>query len=505
MTSSQNHIESLLIQHGPMTSSAIAGHLQADFNLSTDTARKRISRLKLPVQRLPQKILPKSENFFYLPGQQATERYWGKLQRALRETNSVHGYAIDALLARGGSVPEVEFDVISAAPFDMPKQISADRIMTTLMDTGFIERKEDPDLGNCIVTNPHALADVDFEEVRVRRLVESVVLDGIREWIKNLGLGSYHKVAIRGDDEPRMVGPFRWDLTSPSYIHPLKRVNGQPGFVVADVFSGAALTHFQIRYFIRKVESISAMHPSRIWPILVADEFTKTALREGKAKGIVMATPSSIFSPEVSAALYDLAETLRRSAEAIRDNPEKLAQLSQTLLKIEGSNGNLRGILFELIVAHLVQKEGAKYVDIRVKSTDPTTLIRSDIDVLQVHEAPMVTCIECKAKVPGGKATLREIKQWLAQLPGYERYLRKRSDFQNSKIGFEFWTTGKIEPDALQKLTSQKEKRVRTHLSWRDGNAVREMASHFRETSIVSALDNHFLKHPLAQLLETSN
>ena len=66
--------------------------------------RKRISRIKPPVRRFPVQLFPKGESFLYLEQQRSSERFWTSLHAALRDANSICGYAIDGLLARGGVV-----------------------------------------------------------------------------------------------------------------------------------------------------------------------------------------------------------------------------------------------------------------------------------------------------------------------------------------------------------------------------------------------------------------
>ena len=481
-----------------MASSRIATHLITQFNISKDAARKRISRVRKPVLRLPYKLLPKGEEFFFLPEQRNFESYWSSLVRALRETKSVHGFAIDALLARGGAVPESEFDVISAAPNAMKKQVSTARLLKMLTDAELLERVSDLALGDCIATSPVAFTEVNFAEVQVRRIVENAILDGLREWIKNLGIGSYNLVEIRGEEKKRMVGAFRWDLTAPSYIQPLRRSNGQPGFVVADVFTGSELGVTQIRYFIRKAQLLDATLPSPVMPILVADHYSRDALYEGRSRGVVMATPESLFGIEVAAALQDLTETLRHAITVVASNPQKLSDLCDRLLAIEGTAGNLRGILFELIVARLAHF-GSDYLKIGVSAIDPSTGKSSEIDVMRVLTGVKCTCIECKSKVPGGTLTLDDVEKWLSRIPIYRTHLRKNLGMREPKITFEIWTSGTIEPDAVEKLQAEKASRSIGPITWRNGYDVSNLAKCHDERSIRLALDKHFLKHPLIQ------
>jgi hypothetical protein len=65
------------------------------------------------------------------------------------------------------------------------------------------------------------------------------------------------------------------------------------------------------------------------------------------------------------------------------------------------------------------------------------------------------------------------------------------------RVGFEFWTTGAFSADALACLESEKPKRTRTQIDWKDGTAIHLMAKTAKEKAIGKVLDEHFFKHPL--------
>ncbi len=362
-------VENLLAREGPMRGSEVAEHLQSDLGISPDAARKRISRVKTPVRRFPLQLLPKGESFLYLDDQRKTERFWTSFHSALRSANSIYGHAIDGLWARGGIVPADEFEVVSGAPRAMKKQVSSDRLLATLIAAGFVERYPHVDLGDCVAIARYELGAPNYKHARAVRLVEGVVLDGTREWVRKLGLGSYNAVRIRDENPDRLVGQFSWDLTAPSYIAPMKRTGGQPGFVAADVFVGEPLDEFQIRYFLRKVEVVSASIRSRTLPILIADGFSRRALRQGKNVGVLMVTPANLFGERVGEALRELVNTLKNAAAVAASNPAKLARLVEELSEMEGAAGNLRGILFELIVAHLARLQAVS-VDVGITASE---------------------------------------------------------------------------------------------------------------------------------------
>ena len=212
-------------------------------------------------------------------------------------------------------------------------------------------------------------------EFRARKIAEDVLMDGLREWTRKLGLASYNAIEIRNDKWAPKFSTFYWDLTGPSYLLPLVsggREDHKPGFFVADVFCDGTLDVPHIQYFLRKVRMLKAMRRVvPFMPVLLADGYTKEALRAGRAAGIVMATTRNLFGDTVAEALSSLIDTLTRAAAVAACNPERVIDLLKDLKAIEGAAGNLRGALFEMIVGYLVREVEGNTIDIREIVYDP--------------------------------------------------------------------------------------------------------------------------------------
>ena len=307
-----NPVEQALHRHGPARTARLVDILSQSLGLSPEAVRQRLSRARSPVERYPGKLLPRREAFFYLRGDRNTERYWTNLLRDLREANTVYACAIDALDARGGIVPVQEFAVVSGAPIALKKQIPTERVAQQLLDLGVMTEVEVPGLGRCFVANPTAIVQpVSVDRMRSLRLTEGVMLDGLRQWIRNNGIGSFRKIVIRGEQQSLQVGQFKWDLTGPSYLFSVRRPKNRNGFVVADVFSEGRLTAQHIQYFIRKVQMYQKTSNSGIlFPILLAESFTGNAISVGHAAGLMLTTPKNLFGRQVANALNDLMSTL---------------------------------------------------------------------------------------------------------------------------------------------------------------------------------------------------
>ena len=85
----------------------------------------------------------------------------------------------------------------------------------------------------------------------------------------------------------------------------------------------------------------------------------------------------------------------------------------------------------------------------------------------------------------------------LGKLPIVQDYVASREHLRERNQTYAFWTTGAFEADALDKLKSEQAHRRRRPIAWKDGAAVRKLASNLRLKTIGDALDQHFMKHPL--------
>ncbi|WP_027681708.1 hypothetical protein [Rhizobium leguminosarum] len=491
-------VEEILKEHGPSRSSFIAGLLKTKHGLSEVNARQQLSRARGDVLRFPVPLLPKREAFVYRKSQRTTEQFWTNYRNALRETGSVYGAAIDALNYRGGLILASEFPVISGAPRALSKQVSADRVADTLIAAGVIERLTAFDLGEVIKSKRPEVISFDPDGFKARQLAEKIILDGLREWVKKMGFGSYNKVVVRGEEGPRLAGQFMFDLTAPSYLSPL--MNGKKnGFFAADVFSEGIFDEHSIQYFLRKSALLKATSPNsgQTLTMLVAEGFTGPALTAGRAAGVILATPSTLFGSRVAAALLSLTAMLRNAAAIAVENPQRITRLLNELNDIQGPAGNLHGIIFELMTAYLVRNDGTS-VDVGVTARDPKTGNFADIDVLLVRNKAAVTGFECKARQPGGTVSIEDVDDWLRRIPTFRAHIAKEDRFREAAISFELWTTGTFKPDALAKLEKEKQARTKTPIDWKDGAAVSAIAKVAKEKSINDALNQHFLKHPLS-------
>lgn len=493
-------ITQFLSEHGPSRSSLIVEALVAS-GIKPEAARQRVARAIKPIRRFPVPMLPKREAFLYLEKDRNGERFWQNYIRDMRATNSVYAASIDGMIARGGLIRADQFASISGATVIPQKgQLPVETVAKRLIAARFMKEVFDIDDGRCFELAP-SLAYGSAEGMRARDLTERILLDGLREWSRKIGLASYNAIRIRGDEDLKPIGPFAFDFAGPSYLLPLQGANTKPGFVVADVFAEGILTVHEIQFFIRKARMLKAtLNNSGVLSIIVAEGFTGEAMTAGHAAGIMLATPKDLFGRRVGAAIVSLCEVLKNAAKYASSSPERLTQLLENLFDIEGRSRNLRGVLFELVVGYLARRN-AMSIDMNIMAKDPRTGKTAEIDVQQItNQASSVTAIECKGKEPGGRLTRAEVATWLKKVAIIRAWYGVHNTLREAEHSFEIWTSGTIDADALALLKEEKAKRVKSPIAWKDGDAVLALAREGKEKGIADALNQHYFKHPYAEV-----
>lgn len=359
-------------------------------------------------------------------------------------------------------------------------------------------------MGECVCLNRHVFDTPGPHVFRARKVAEDVLMDGLREWVRKLGLASYNAIDVRNGERAPKFSTFHWDLAGPSYLLPLVTGgsdNRKPGFFVADVFCGGVLDVPHIQYFLRKIRMLKAMRGVvPFLPVLLADGYTREALRAGRQVGVVMATIRNLFGDRVADALRSLIDTLTRAAAVAASNPERVVDLLGNLKAIEGAAGNLRGALFEMIVGYLVREIEGNTIDIGEIVYDPKSGGAAEIDVRRIKERQECWFYECRARQPDAQIGAAEISAWIERVNRIWRFHRGEKRFQGCRFGFEIWTTGQFDHEALTRLKAERAKRNRIEIAWRDGALVREYAKQASRKAILDTLDEHYFKHPLSDV-----
>lgn len=351
---------SILDRNGPCSSSAFAKLLVQQLSISHDAARQRIRR-SINIQKLEGLNLRNNAQFLYLKKDFCSSRYWSSLADVLIESNSSYGFAIAALKQRSGIATMQQFLTFCGSPVKQKKHIPAEMIVKTLEKVKLVKVEDIHGLGLCIVLQGKT-NDIESltAELKAKLIAEDILLKAITSWVKNLGIISYDKCNIRGSEKEPMVGTFYWDLTAPSYLSPLisggKNLKTKPGFITCDVTVERNITENSIKAFLKKCETLSYLpNIGKCLHIFVAENYSNNAFRLAKEKGIIPATIDTLFGKEITKSLKMLIDILSNTAEKL-GNEYDIGSLFKKLGKIEGVAGDLRGALFEFLIAEVIRK-----------------------------------------------------------------------------------------------------------------------------------------------------
>lgn len=485
----KDEVAHILAITGPTLSSTLVQRLVQQ-GFTQDAARKRVSRARGAVRRLEGVIFPNREQFLFLAKQLDKRDFRQNLSSALQETRTSYGRGLVALKARRGALPAEHFSAAAGLPVENAKgQISSSRVLGELQKVGLVT------ITRTLEGEVIGLRDSPLMSKRRRAalIVEDVALSALRPWLVNLGWTSSKALTIRAPKSSPKFGQYRFDLVGPTYLSALtefckkKVVNG---FIVGDILLDRNVTLRDLEPFFAKLAVLwSQKRSTRFQPMFIGDRFYPDALKLLRSKGCLVARPETIFGVEIAKQLRELIRTIERAAEEVTKDPNSVFRLIAKIAKLEGSSLNLRGVVLELIVAHLFRLDGYS-IDIRrqVRSIGGDL---AEIDV-QASKKKELVCVECKGKSPGVMVGLGEIESWINKtIPRIKSWLKGRDDTPAKRL-FEFYASTGYDDEALAFIREFNESSSSQGIRFHNGDDVISKLRENSESSLIEIFREHF-------------
>lgn len=500
-------LELLLRKLGPCLSTELVEALVNEHGLAAATARQRVSR-STEIKKLAHLVFPRGARFVYLKRDYASPMFWRALVERLLKHSTSYGGGLAALMARGGVMPVNHFLTACGAPIAQKGHIAAQGVLERLKSAELVKAFDVPGIGECLeLAQTIAAPSWEVNRMRARLNTEAVLLSAVKDWARNLAFVSYNTVALRdeGSSQPR-VGTFHWDLTGASYLAPLTQWDKatetkKQGYMVCDVLLGVNVAVHELRPFINKCTSLRALSKvGRCMQVFVADGFTPEAFALARESGIIPATTISLFGLEVAKALRELTDVLK-DAYVRPDSFEKVAAVFSKLSHIEGAATNLRGALFEYLVADIVRQSDA-HTSIQLNELlKDETGGQAEVDVLVHHSNQTVRFIECKGYKPGGTVPDEMVETWLkGRIPVMRRSPEAHFQWRECRQIFEYWTSGVLSERA-RGLIEEEAARVRKY-DFRvvEGDELGRLIAASNNTALKNTFRQHFQAHPLSEV-----
>ncbi len=493
-----------LKSNGPCLSTDLVAAMVKE-GVTAVAARQRVSRADARVGRVFN-LFPRNTVFLYIKEYFGSDEYWAALTQALLKANAAYGKAIAALLERGGIVPEPFFHIACGAPLRLKKHIASDTMVEQLIRCQLVERQYLPGSGPCLaLAKGPGMYDGATAHLRARTAAEDIFLAGFETWCKNLGFISYDTAKLRkiGEEGQPQVGTFLWDLTAPSYLNGISRRKSKddqkPGFLLADILFDVEVSESGVLAFLSKVDTVNNLkNVGNCICFFIAERYSPEAFLLLKARGIVPATPETLFGKDTALALRLLIQTLTEAGQQAID-PDKLEKLLSGLTKFEGAIGNIRGTLFEYFVADVLSRTRNSFrIRLNEKFRDPDGQ-ESETDVL-VESHGKTYFVECKGYAPYAVLPEEEITRWLTvRIPAIYKYCLSHHDWKKAPIHFELWTTGKISENSrkqIEKITGSVKK---YSVEVKFVNEIQAEVKAAGEKKLNKIFNQYFISNPLAQ------
>jgi hypothetical protein len=496
-------VKQLLTDGGPCLSTDLSQKLVDIYGMKPDAARKRVSRGCVGLKRLAHLPFPRKARFLYLEENFASPWYWEALFKAIRDSDSSYAYVLEALIQRDGILPKAHFQAACGAPKRQKKQLSAETILERMIKANVLVEIDVAGIGPCIVLKKHEeVFDSDVQKLRARLIAESVLLGAIAAWARNLNMSSSGTLSIRTPKKQPAIGPYAWDLTGPCYLYPLRKVTEdrkvRPGFIACDVLLGSMITEGGLRPFLRKCSNLRSLRNiGHCLQIFVVDGYSHAAFDLARSQGIIPATTESLFGKDVAKGLAQLIQVLEAAAEA-SISPEQFDELFNRLGKIEGAANQLRGALFEYMVAEIVRPNASALSINRICKTASGK--QAEADVVYLKGRDELVFIECKGYHPAVMIDDGEISDWLTKrIPTLREYALEHPDWKSRKIRFELWLTGKISSEAEEKIDLHRAATKKYEIAFLDPLAVDNAAKSTENKKLISTYEQHFREDPIQQ------
>jgi hypothetical protein len=426
-----------------------------------------------------------------LEEQKDTVQYFENLISALKNSNSIHFSAISALLGRGGTASIEKFRVLSGAPTMRKKQKNFDKLVAELTQSHLAFRKDINGTDSLQLNTALLTTDIipETEWTDADNVLEELMSAAMANWLKNNGIGSYNKLKRNGE-----FNSYYWDITAPSYIYPLctKREQIKPGFIAVDILPQYDVSEELIRYFIKKFEATrSQYNGGRFFPILLGNSFTPEAFERCKRAGFMITTPGNLFGDEIATLLSNLKNTIENMAAAASNkNEDEIAAMIRSVAKIEGKSNNIRGQLFELVVAHMVINTYPGFTEVNKKIQD-TRGEKAEIDVFCQDGKKALRMYECKGYNAKQIIDLPTIKKWEEKIIAVRDWIDS-TELRNRQEYFSFWTTSTFAPDALAYLDKMKSATRKFSIEYKTYQEIMQMAKNEKLNSIYDLLAEHY-------------
>lgn len=415
------------------------------------------------------------------------------LLKTLLESESVYSDLIRVLIKAGCKVPVNFLKTHSSLTIkNRVGHVSFENAINALKEANLIIQYEDIRWGSSIELHGRPASTDLITDSYLE--MESMFFETFVSWVCKTNLTTKSTIEIRANGNVPEYGGLAWDFKGPSFINGLTefKADGTPinGFMVGDFWLQEKLTLKQINYFLKKLDMVRTVKTTfrPILPFFVFNDIEPSALKALKAKGVMTVHVGSFFGANFGKSLLGIREALDHISTSVSNNPLETADYFKKLVDLGGVNNNLRGTLFEFIIARMSYLHGEEVVGIKQKVKDENGIVITDIDVQGKQGKVHHIAYECKAMIEGNFYSKTNLNDWNKRtLPKLYEWIRDYNKVNKSQFSLiiRFCVSTDYHPDCLPLIADIIKKNSRVQFEFYNKEKVLKFFKAKNENEII--------------------
>lgn len=396
----------ILSKNGPLLGNEFIRKIAKRVNVKNDNARKIVQRQseKANFKDTGKVKFKNNQKIYYLPYHDLT----AKLKKIMPDQSKIRYRIVQAIIEEKGFLLWTEFSKICSGVIN--NSASKKKTVYEIFNDLYLLEIVQKGISNNGISYVYAtekwypskksLANKVEDRIHKLSLARKLTEDLIR-WLEKMNISAWKGAEISSFiNIDQDFNGFYFDAYSMTYLYgyyqnfgSLNNKKGSP-VLIESILHRNAKKH-DITGFISRFENVvgptKKKKPMKILPICFVDTLEKDAFSLAKEKGILVIKLSDVFGVKLSQAITELQSI---SIENVSGNITKFAGI---LDKIEdttrdGGFGNLRGIVFNFIIASIFQnsgkpvliekefgKKGSKQCEIDIFYEDPDKVIICEV------------------------------------------------------------------------------------------------------------------------------
>lgn len=408
---SQDKSAQILTSQGPLLSGQLSKLLvERGLAGSEVNARKLIERSRKSSAILSTDPVRFNQSYLCYVETQKLKKYPEAVRKVLHHRPPLKRVFVLTLANKGyislGQLSKIG-NCSTGTSLESSKRLTADKLLSQALAIGILESVDG--MSNFFqLGHQFGRPSVSRNGLIKRLEMEDVLLHMVCEWFQHCYLLPPNARSVRESFE--VAESFNhnwWDIHGPVYIGsaPSKKFpKAQPsGFLIADVISYRQVKRVDVDSFIERVTNIrTGWKDLSFFPVVVGSRFSQDAWKRLRSFGVATVTLSDVLGKHMIhlLRLFEEAVAAKTADELSVAKIADLLEMSTQPGVADGLLGNLRGAIFELIVAMYYKNQGYEVI-LQKFITKVDENLELEIDVAAFKGDKLIKLVECKGRQAG--------------------------------------------------------------------------------------------------------